>query len=46
MRELTQQELKKINGGAISLKLAALLPLGISFIVGLIDGYLRPLKCN
>jgi len=46
MKELTKEELKKVSGGAISTKLLALIPLGVSFIVGLIDGYLRPLKCN
>ena len=46
MKELTTDELKKVNGGAITTKLLALIPLGISFIVGLIDGYMRPLKCN
>lgn len=46
MKKLTSEELKKVQGGAIATKLVALLPLGISFIVGLIDGYMRPLKCH
>lgn len=46
MKKLTNEELKEINGGAISTKLLALIPLGVSFIVGIIDGYLRPLKCH
>lgn len=46
MKKLTVEELKKVNGGAISTKLLALIPLGISLIAGIIDGYLRPLKCN
>lgn len=46
MKQLTHDELKKIRGGGISTSLLAFLPMGISFIVGVIDGYLRPLKCN
>ena len=46
MKKLTQTELKQISGGAISAKLLAFIPLGVSFVVGLIDGYLRPLKCR
>lgn len=46
MKELTAVELNKITGGGISLGTAALISLGIAFVVGVIDGYLRPLKCN
>lgn len=39
-------ELKNINGGAI--KLGVVIGIGslISFLVGVIDGFLRPLTCN
>ena len=44
MKELTTQELKQINGGAIG---TYLLVAGIViFIIGVIDGYVRPLKCG
>lgn len=40
------QELTNIIGGGISYSLAvALGAIGV-FIVGVIDGFLRPLKCN
>jgi len=45
MKELNSKELFEINGGshlAIGLALAA----GITFIIGVIDGFVRPLKCN
>jgi len=46
MRELSKQELKDINGG-ISITGKLLLVGGIvSFIIGIIDGFTRPLKCN
>lgn len=46
MKKLTNHELSNINGGAISLGGAALISLGVAFLVGVIDGYFRPLKCN
>lgn len=46
MEQLSNNELLKVNGGAISWKLLAAVPLAVSFIAGIIDGYLRPLKCN
>jgi class IIb bacteriocin, lactobin A/cerein 7B family len=46
MKELTKDELNNINGGGISLGTLALVSLGIAFIVGVVDGYLRPLKCH
>ena len=42
---LTQNELKEINGG-ISWGLIGALGTIVVFLTGLIDGYLRPLKCN
>lgn len=46
MKELTNEELNDINGGMVlSTKLLFLGGL-ITFIIGLIDGYIRPVKCN
>lgn len=45
MKEINSQELHEINGGshiAIGLAIAA----GITFLIGVIDGFVRPLKCN
>lgn len=46
MRKLTNQELNKISGGGISWGLASLIAAGATFIIGVIDGYIRPLACN
>lgn len=46
MQELTQQQLKEIRGGGISLGALALIGAGIVFIIGIVDGYLRPLSCR
>jgi len=45
MKELNSSELSSINGGnhlAIGLAIIA----GVTFLIGVIDGYVRPLKCN
>lgn len=47
MKELSKMELNNISGGAIS-KYLIFGSLGgiITFIIGFIDGFTRPLKCN
>ena len=44
--ELNAEELSSISGGGI--KFGVYLAIGglITFIIGVIDGYLRPLSCN
>lgn len=44
MKELEREELKKINGGGFGLGL--LIGAGFVLLAGIIDGYVRPLKCN
>ncbi len=46
MKALQKNELTKIKGGAIRLKVGALIIGGIIFMIGVIDGYMRPLRCN
>lgn len=46
MQNLNKQELMNINGGGISLGAGLLIGAGIVFLIGIIDGYVRPLKCN
>ena len=46
MNNLTNEEMKKINGGAANIGLWLGIGAGISFLIGLIDGIIRPLKCN
>lgn len=44
MKEISNLELHQINGGGIGLGLAIIS--GVTFLIGVIDGYVRPLKCN
>jgi bacteriocin-like protein len=45
--ELSKNELNEIVGGAkFDYGLATLIGTGLMFLIGLIDGYLRPLSCN
>lgn len=43
---LNNEELLNINGGAVSLGVVAIIIAGIVFLVGVADGYMRPLKCR
>ncbi len=44
MKELDRTELMKINGGGFGIGL--LIGAGIVLIAGIVDGFVRPLKCN
>ena len=46
MEKIKKQELKNIYGGGFNLGIAAIIVAGITFIIGLLDGYVRPLACN
>ena len=46
MRSLTNEELKNVCGGGINIGLWAGIAAGVTFIIGFIDGMVRPLKCN
>lgn len=43
---LNKKELLQVSGGGISMGLLTLIGAGIVFLIGVIDGYVRPLKCN
>jgi len=43
---LTKEEMLLITGGGINWTLLGLLATGVTLLAGIIDGYLRPLKCN
>lgn len=45
MNKLNNNELRDISGGGHFI-LGALFVSGITFIIGVIDGYIRPLSCN
>ena len=46
MKKISKDELQSINGGGLSLLGAAGLIAGAVFIIGVIDGYVNPKKCN
>lgn len=46
MIKLNKNELMNVNGGDFSIGAGFLIGAGIVFLIGVIDGYVRPLKCN
>lgn len=46
MIKLKEEELKQINGGGFHIALGFLIGAVGSFLVGLVDGYIRPLACR
>ncbi|MGI6329830.1 MAG: class IIb bacteriocin, lactobin A/cerein 7B family [Bacilli bacterium] len=45
MKELQKEELLMINGGLGIWAIIGIVS-GITFLIGLLDGFVRPLKCN
>lgn len=43
---LSKKELLEVKGGGVSLSVLAMIGAGIVFLIGVVDGYVRPLKCN
>lgn len=46
MIKLKKDEMKTINGGGVNFGIVIAIGSLVSFIVGIIDGYIRPIKCN
>lgn len=46
MKELNYNELCSVKGGGGGALLGFAIVAGITFLIGVIDGYVRPLKCN
>lgn len=46
MKNLSNNEMKKIDGGGVNVGLLMGIGAGISFLIGLVDGLIRPLRCN
>ena len=45
MKEIKKEDLTKIDGG-ISTWAAIGIGAGVVFLIGVLDGFFRPLKCN
>ena len=46
MQKLEKEKLNEVYGGGFSFGFAALIGAGITFIIGIVDGYIRPLACR
>ena len=47
MKQLTKEELNSVEGGLLKNFTAwGLIGAGVTFIIGVINGYLRPLPCK
>ena len=46
MKNLTKEELNQVVGGGNGVAIGLLIAAGVTFVIGIIDGYVRPLKCN
>lgn len=46
MKEISNSELKCIDGGGVNIGAIVGIAAGITFLIGVIDGIVRPLKCN
>ncbi len=46
MKQIENCELKTIYGGGVSIGAASIIVAGIVFIIGVIDGFLRPYQCR
>lgn len=46
MTEIKEEEMMNIKGGGISLVAIGAIYAAVTFVIGIIDGFTRPLKCN
>ena len=46
MKNLNDKELMNVEGGAMNFGIALGIAAGVTFLIGVIDGLFRPLKCN
>lgn len=46
MKELSKNEMMNISAGSLSAGAIAAIAAGLSFIIGVLDGYVRPYKCR
>lgn len=45
MNNISKENLEKLEGG-VSIWLGVAIVAAVIFVVGVVDGYVRPLKCN
>ena len=43
---LTNKEMLNVEGGRINWSIVSFIGAGLALLAGIIDGFLRPLKCN
>ena len=46
LEEIKREELESINGGGITIWTALVVSLAAVFLIGVYDGYTRPLACH
>ena len=46
MKEIDSEQLKKVKGGGIHWGILAGFGAAASFVIGIIDGWINPKKCN
>lgn len=46
MKDLTSNELKKIDGGSVNMATVSGIAALVAFLIGIVDGAIRPLKCR
>ena len=46
MKKLKKQELTNIKGGGLKLGAGLLIGAAVVFVIGVIDGFVRPLRCR
>ena len=46
MVRISDEKLKEVEGGGFHIGIAVGIGAGITFLIGLIDGIIRPLKCR
>ena len=46
MKSLNDKELMSVSGGGVNISAIVGIAAGITFLIGIIDGLFRPLKCN
>lgn len=46
MREISKEEMMKVEGGANAILITSIVGAVITFVVGILKGYSNPQKCN